>query len=173
VDRAPAGFLALLALCGVVRKLGFRLKQCARPDPPSPALLSTFQWRTRQGAACSFAALTLHADRLVSRIASLALGLLECQRFAPRLGLVLAPIGVRTHVSQPRASSTVFGAKPPNRLFRLPFTPAGVKGRGGRGGRPIAPQETNSNETISPRMNSMRHSSRTVFVNKVAGIETV
>jgi len=44
VERAPAGYLALLGFVGVVAQT--RCAQtCARPDPPNPALLSTLQWR--------------------------------------------------------------------------------------------------------------------------------
>ena len=46
----------------------------------------------------------------------------------------------RKPAPQRLSGKRVFGAKPPNRLFRLPFVPAGGEGAGGKEGQTSAKQ---------------------------------
>jgi hypothetical protein len=73
-ETVPCGYPALLASGGVW--LNSLRSNNASPDPPTAALLGTVTMAGERGpdTACSLAALTLHADWVVSRFAALALG---------------------------------------------------------------------------------------------------
>ena len=133
----PFGYLALLAPPGVRRKLA-ALKQ-------APALIrAPLRCSARPngaGSVCSFAALTLHTPVWARRARKRVRWRLPKFRSSVS-GPTRNPLTTTATFTNlceqtcPATSRTNAPTryKKSNWLFKLPFTPAGVKGRGGSGG---------------------------------------
>ena len=111
MERAPSGVLALLVLCGVVRKLA-SLKH-------APTLI-------RPTLRCS-----ARSNGIVSK-RSVRSGARSLARTSGShlLRLLLVPTVERDNVPRPHCSFPAAGAKQPNGLLKAPLTPAGVRGWG-------------------------------------------
>ena len=124
----------------------------ARPDPVAAALLSTACWPT--GSVCSFAG--AHIARACARAAYAAAvpspkpqapssklqapsSKLQAPHFSPPLQLHRSPMQAKKPTPQSLELRPLSNPKKPNWLLKLPFTPAGVKGRGGSGGQTNLP----------------------------------